>query len=174
MSQEKRPFCSRLPRWLLEAFVLFAIILALRAWHAPKMTGEILPRLAGQTLTGQEVDTAALAGQGFIVHIWGSWCPVCRMELSGMARLARDVPVVSIAWRSGDDAAVRAFLAGEGVKLPVINDPDGRLVAGFGVKGVPLHLVVDGAGRIRFIETGYTTSWGLKARLWWAKRVSAR
>jgi hypothetical protein len=41
------------------------------------------------------------------------------------------------------------------------------------VKGVPLHLVVDGAGRIRFVETGYTTPWGLRARLWWAETFSA-
>ncbi|MGC9008391.1 MAG: redoxin family protein [Halothiobacillaceae bacterium] len=171
MSQEKRPLRSRLLRWSLEALVLLAVIFALRAWHAPKMTSETLPRLIGQTLAGQAVDTVDLAGRGFVVHVWGSWCPICRMELSGMAGLARDVPVVSIAWRSGDDGAVRAFLAGEGVELPVVNDPDGRLVAGLGVKGVPLHLVVDGAGRTRFVETGYTTPWGLRARLWWAERV---
>jgi thiol-disulfide isomerase/thioredoxin len=171
MSQEKRPLRSRLLRWSLEALVLLAVIFALRAWHAPKMTSETLPRLIGQTLAGQAVDTVDLAGRGFVVHVWGSWCPICRMELSGTAGLARDVPVVSIAWRSGDDGAVRAFLAGEGVELPVVNDPDGRLVAGLGVKGVPLHLVVDGAGRIRFVETGYTTPWGLRARLWWAERV---
>jgi len=170
MSQEKRPLRRRLLRWLLEGLVLFAVILALRAWHAPDMTGGTLPRLVGQTLAGEPVDTAELAGRGFIVHVWGSWCPICRMELAGIARLARDVPVVSIAWRSGDDGAVRAFLTGEGVALPVVNDPDGRLVAPLGVKGVPLHLVVDGAGRIRFVETGYTTSWGLRARLWWAER----
>lgn len=174
MLQEKRPLRARLLRWSLEALALLAVILALRTWHAPEMTRQTLPRLVGQTLAGQAVDTAALAGQGFIVHIWGSWCPVCRMELSGMAHLARDVPVVSIAWRSGDDGAVRAFLAGEGVALPVVNDPDGRLVAELGVRGVPLHLVVDGAGRIRFIETGYTTPWGLKARLWWANRVTVQ
>lgn len=169
MSPTKPPLRRRLLRWSLEALVLLAIILALRAWHAPEMASETLPQLAGQTLAGQTVDTTALAGRGFIVHVWGSWCPVCTMELSGIAGLAEDVPLVSIAWRSGDDAAVRAFLAEEGVTLDVLNDPDGRLVAPLGVKGVPLHLVVDGTGRIRFVETGYTTPWGLRARLWWAE-----
>ncbi|MGK0674545.1 MAG: protein disulfide oxidoreductase [Halothiobacillaceae bacterium] len=170
MSQEKRPFRTRLLRWSRDTLMLLAIIFSLRAWHAPEMKSETLPRLVGQTLTGQTVDTATLAGRGFIVHVWGSWCPICRMELPGMARLAHDVPVISIVWRSGDDGAVRTFLAEEGVELPVVNDPDGRLVAGLGVKGVPLHLVVDGTGRIRFVETGYTTSWGLRARLWWAEK----
>lgn len=169
MSATQPPLRRRLLRWSLEALVLLAIIFALRAWHAPEVASETLPRLAGQTLDGQPVDTAELAGRGFIVHVWGSWCPICRMELDGMAGLARDVPVVSIAWRSGEDGAVHAFLAGEGVELAVVNDPGGRLVAPLGVKGVPLHLVVDGAGRIRFVETGYTTPWGLRARLWWAE-----
>lgn len=173
MAQEKRPLRARLVRWSLEGLVLLALVLALRAWQAPELARETLPPLAGTALDGRGVDTAALAGQGFIVHVWGSWCPLCRAELSGMAELAREVPVISIAWRSGDDAAVRAFLAQEGVRLSVLNDADGRLLAAFGIKAVPLHLVVDGQGRIRFVETGYTTPWGLKARLWWATHFSA-
>lgn len=169
MTQEKPSPRKRLLRWSIEAVVIVGLLLALRAWHAPELPGESLTRLAGQTLEGQPVDTRAFAGQGFIVHVWGSWCPVCRLELAGIASLADDVPLVSIAWQSGDDAAVRAFLKEEGVALAVLNDPEGRLVAPLGVKGVPLHLVVDGAGRIRFVETGYTTAWGLRARLWWVE-----
>lgn len=172
MTNEKPSLRRRLLRWSLEAIVLLAIILALRAWHAPELPTADLPRLTGTTLAGQPVDTARMAGNGFIVHVWGSWCPMCRMELEGMAGLAEDLPVISIAWQSGDDATVRGFLHEEGVHLAVVNDPDGGLIAPLGVKGVPLHLVIDGTGRIRFIETGYTTPWGLRARLWWANTFS--
>lgn len=151
--------------------MLIVVFYAIQLWRAPDLPSTELPRLSGQTLDGQPVDTAQLAGRAFIVHVWGSWCPVCRVELAGIAGLAEDVPVISIAWQSGDDAAVRAFLREEGVELQVVNDPDGRITAPLGVKGVPLHLVVDGAGRIRFVETGYTTPWGLRARLWWAERI---
>jgi hypothetical protein len=34
-------------------------------------------------------------------------------------------------------------------------------------------LSVDGAGNIRFRVVGYATTWGLKARLWWAANVAA-
>ncbi|MEW6445566.1 MAG: protein disulfide oxidoreductase [Pseudomonadota bacterium] len=172
MTQEKPPLRKRLLRWGLEAALILAVLFALRAWHAPELPGAMLPRITGQTLDGQSLDTAALAGRGFIVHVWGSWCPVCRVELAGIAGLAEDVPVVSLAWRSGDDAAVRTYLKNEGVRLAVLNDPDGRRVAALGVKAVPLHLVVDGRGAIRFVETGYTTPWGLRARLWWAETVA--
>jgi len=35
-----------------------------------------------------------------------------------------------------------------------------------------LHLIVDAAGRIHFVETGYTTPWGLRARVWWVEHFS--
>jgi hypothetical protein len=38
------------------------------------------------------------------------------------------------------------------------------------VSGVPSHFVVDSAGNVRFRVVGYTTTWGLRARLWWAER----
>lgn len=172
MPPAKPALSRRILRWSLEALALLGLILLLRAWHAPHLASETLPRLAGLTLEGQPVDSAGLAGQAFIVHVWASWCPICRLELKGMAGLAQEVPVISMAWQSGDDEAVRAYLAQQGVSLAVLNDPQGRLAAALGVVGVPLHLVVDGAGRIRFIETGYTTPLGLRLRLWWAETFS--
>jgi len=42
----------------------------------------------------------------------------------------------------------------------------GVIGAEYGVSGVPASFVVDSAGIIRFAEVGYTTEWGLRARLW--------
>jgi hypothetical protein len=43
----------------------------------------------------------------------------------------------------------------------------------WGVRGVPTHFVVDAAGNVRFRVVGYATTWGLKARLWWAETFPA-
>lgn len=50
---------------------------------------------------------------------------------------------------------------------------DGSQAIDWGVRGVPTHFIVDGAGNIRFRVVGYATTWGLKARLWWAETFSA-
>jgi thiol-disulfide isomerase/thioredoxin len=165
----KKAWRSRLIRWSLEIALVLAVFFLIRAWNAPTLPDTILPPLVGQTLDGKIIDSRDTQGRPLIVHIWAEWCPVCRMELQGMNELARDTPVMSIAWKSGDDAAMRRFLAQEKLALPVINDPRGKLLAPLGIKAVPLHLVVDAAGRIHFVETGYTTPWGLRARVWWVE-----
>lgn len=166
---QKKPLRVRLLRWSLEIVLVLAVFFLIRAWNAPTLPDTNLPALVGQTLDGKIIDSRNTQGRPLIIHIWAEWCPVCRLELQGMAELARDTPVMSIAWKSGDDAAMRRFLAQEKLTLSVINDPSGKLLAPLGIKAVPLHLVVDAAGRIHFVETGYTTPWGLRARVWWVE-----
>jgi peroxiredoxin len=57
-----------------------------------------------------------------------------------------------------------------GLEMAVLADEDGALARRYGVRGVPTLFVLDGAGRIRFTELGYTTEAGLRLGLWWAAR----
>ena len=159
-------------RWSIEIAVVLGVFFLIQAWNAPQLPDKILPQLIGQTLDGKMLDSRDTQGRPLVIHIWAEWCPVCRLELAGIAELAKDTPVMSIAWKSGDDAAMRRFLAQENITMPVINDPQGTLLAPLGIKAVPLHLIVDATGRIHFVETGYTTPWGLRARLWWVEHFS--
>jgi len=168
----KNSWRSRIIRWSLEIALVLAVFFLIRAWNAPSLPDSILPAIISQTLNGKIIDSRNTQGRPFVVHVWAEWCPICRLELAGMAELARDTPVMSMAWKSGDDAAMRRFLTAEKLDLSVINDPSGQLLAPLGIKAVPLHLIVDAAGRIHFVETGYTTPWGLRARLWWVEQFS--
>lgn len=165
----KKSLKARLLRWSIELALIIAVFLLVRAWQAPALPDAYLPQIVGQTLDGKTIDSRNTQGRPLVVHIWAEWCPVCRLELEGIAELAESTPVLSIAWKSGDDAAMRRFLAQENITLPVLNDPSGQQLAPLGIKAVPLHLVVDSSGRIHFVETGYTTAWGLRARVWWVE-----
>ncbi|MGD9889278.1 MAG: protein disulfide oxidoreductase [Halothiobacillaceae bacterium] len=168
----KKSWRSRILRWSIEIALVLGVFFLIQAWNAPKLPDKILPPLISQTLDGKMFDSRKTQGRPLVVHIWAEWCPVCRLELAGIAELAKDAPVMSIAWKSGDDAAMRRFLAQEKIDMPVINDPQGALLAPLGIKAVPLHLIVDATGRIHFVETGYITPWGLRARLWWVEHFA--
>lgn len=103
-----------------------------------------------------------------LVHFWASWCAICRAQHGSIEGVARDHAVVTVAMRSGDAAAVRAHLAGQAATFAVLNDPSGALADRWGVRAVPASFIVDAQGRVRFVEVGYTTSWGLRWRLSWA------
>lgn len=112
-------------------------------------------------------------GTATLVVFWASWCPVCRAEEGNIEAVARDWPVVSVATQSDDAPEITRYLRERGLTVPAIVDEDGDLARPWRVRGVPAHFVIDPQGKIRFRIAGYATTWGLRARLWWATHVPA-
>lgn len=160
----------RVLRHAIEVVVVLAIILGVRAWQQQGMVSGPAPVLAGVLLDGKEYfSLAALNGQPVLVHFWATWCPVCSAGQGSIEALAKEYPTITVAMQSGSAETVAAHLNKEGLSFPVLNDPDGTIAAQWGARAVPASFVVDGAGRIRFVEVGYTTGIGLRARLWLAR-----
>jgi thiol-disulfide isomerase/thioredoxin len=107
------------------------------------------------------------------VAFWSTWCPVCKAEEDNIVAVARDHRVIPVAMQSGDAATVLKHLKERGIDLPQLIDADGRHAMNWRVRGVPTHFVVDARGNVRFRVVGYATTWGLKARLWWAEAFPA-
>jgi peroxiredoxin len=104
-----------------------------------------------------------------LVHFWATWCPICRTEQDTINAIARDTPnVITVAMQSGSRDEVEKYLKQQGLSFPVLNDPDGRIAAAWGVHAVPASFIIDPDGQIRFVEIGYTTETGLRLRLWLA------
>ena len=76
--------------------------------------------------------------------------------------------MITVALKSGNDAAVAQYMKRQGLDFPVLNDPDGLISDAWGVHAVPASFVLEREGKIRFVEFGYTTGIGLRARLWLA------
>jgi peroxiredoxin len=160
-----------LPRWLkilLELAAIVVLIVAVRVWTQQGLAGGKAPPLTGTDLAGSELSLAGQRGRPVLVHFWATWCPVCRLEEDSIESIARDHAVIAVAMQSGGADELAAYMAGKGLSFPVLNDPDGSLAARYGVRGVPSSFVVDASGDIRFVEVGYTTSLGLRLRLWLA------
>lgn len=175
---------TRWQRWLLEAALILAVILGAQYWQARGLPEGAAPPLAGVLTDGTIArldaprEQASVAGETAngaptLVAFWATWCPVCSAEEGNIVAVAKDHRVISVAMQSGDAATVTKHLKERGIDLPALVDVDGRHAQNWRVRGVPTHFVVDGAGNIRFRVVGYATTWGLKARLWWAETFPA-
>ena len=160
--------------WFLEGLVVVIIVTGIQHWRTRDAASGLAPPLSAHLLDGDKFSLAGNTGQPLLVHFWATWCPVCRLEQGSIAALAEEGRVITVALSSGSDAEVRQYLSDEGVAFPVINDPAGTIAADWGVMGVPASFIVDGAGNIRFVTSGYTTGPGLRLRLWLAGRTSLR
>lgn len=153
-------------RWTVEILVVLGVVFAVNAYRTRAAADGPAPTFAAHTLAGERVSLHQFAGRPLVVHFWATWCPVCRLEQGAVNALAADHAVITVAMQSEGDAEVRAYLREHGLSFPVINDRDGALARRYGVTAVPTTFVIGPDGRIRFVDMGYTTGWGLRLRLW--------
>jgi len=158
---------KRWQRRLLEAALILGVIFGAQYWQTRGLPEGIAPPLVGVLTDGQTIKVGA-GDTATLVAFWATWCPVCKAEEGNIVAVAKDHRVIPVAMQSGDAATVLKHLKERGIDLPQLIDADSRHAMNWRVRGVPTHFVVDANGVIRFRVVGYATTWGLKARLWWA------
>ncbi|MGE0788358.1 MAG: protein disulfide oxidoreductase [Sandaracinaceae bacterium] len=155
-------------RTALEIAVLVAIFFAVRAYQTRDTASGPAPTLRATTVAGAPFDLAGAEGP-VLVHFWATWCGVCQAEEGNIEGLREDHRVITIASQSGTNEDVARYMAEHDVHFDTIVDPSGSLAHAWGVHAFPTSFVVEG-GQIHASEVGYTTSLGLRLRLWLAAR----
>lgn len=149
--------------WIIVAFIIYLVM-------RPIMQGDVArgqaPQIEAVSLSGKAINLAEIQ-QPALIHIWATWCPICQMTRDGVEALAKDYPVISIATQSDTEELLKYVAEHQMNPDHIINDKDGKLMQAFGARGVPADFIVDAQGQIQFVEIGYSTSLGLRLRLWW-------
>ncbi|MEU5808181.1 MULTISPECIES: TlpA family protein disulfide reductase [unclassified Streptomyces] len=118
------------------------------------------PKLDGETVDGESLDTTALKGKVVVLNVWGSWCPPCRAEAKYFAQVSKEladagkpVAFVGINTRDNSKQNAAAFEDNFGITYPSLYDPDGKLMLRFpagtlNAQAIPSTIVLDKEGRI--------------------------
>lgn len=154
--------------WIINIALIAAVFYGVQWYKSRPLVDGQAPALDAALTTGAPFDLAAWRGEPVLVHFWATWCPVCKLEENSIQRLSRNFRVVTVALQSGDAADIAAYLRERGLDFPAITDPEGRIAARWGVRGVPASFVLDADGGIRFASVGYSPGIGLRAQLWLA------
>lgn len=134
--------------------------------------GRSLEPLPVVSLAQPAAQPPEFAGHVTLVNLWGTWCPPCRRELPGLARLARSLAaesrfrLVAISCGpSGEEdpealaAETRGFLAGQRLTVDawMFADPLARAVfaSQVSLEAFPSTFLVGPDGRIRRAWVGY-------------------
>ena len=103
-----------------------------------------------------------------MVHFWATWCPTCKLEASNIQEISKSYNVITIAVQSGSDKEIQKYLDDNNLDFKFINDKNSDYAKKFKVDVFPTTLIYDKDKNLIFSEVGYTSTLGLKLRMWLA------
>ena len=150
--------------------MIFLIANIISFFRSPDLTDKNLPEL-NTILTNQELfSTEDYKGKPVLIHFWATWCPMCKLEAPNIQSISEDYTVITIAVKSGSDRKINSFLEMRDLNYRVINDEEGILASQFKVPAYPTTFIYNKEGKLSFSEVGYTSTWSLYLRMWFAGR----
>lgn len=103
-----------------------------------------------------------------LVHFWATWCPTCKLEAPNIQTISENFQVVTIAVKSNSNQEIQEYLNERDLTFKVHNDREGVLSSKYKVMAYPTTFIYNKDGKLVFSEVGYTSTWGLWLRIWWA------
>lgn len=162
-------------RWrahLLNVLMLVGVFAGTHWWQTRHLPQGPMPALELELLSGERITLqewrARHPGKAVALHVWAQWCPICRAEEDNITRLQADHPVLTIAMQSGHAAQVSQWQKTRQLPWTTAVDAQGDIALGLGVHAVPAFIAIDPNGRVAATSVGYTSSLGMRLRLWWA------
>lgn len=163
---------KKLLGWLKEiilSIVILTIVLNVISFiKKPELASNTLPQFKLTTTKQKLLDAKEYQGKPLLIHFWATWCPTCKLEASTIQTLSKSYQVLTIAINSGTDDEINLFMDGKGLDYDVVNDADGSFASRFDVSSFPTTFIYDKNAKIKFAEVGYTSTLGLKLRMWLA------
>ncbi len=137
----------------------------------PLAVGAPAPAFALPTLAGDTATLVAQRGHPVVLNFWASWCPPCSVEMpeliAAQSRYAGDsLRIIAVNLTSQESLRdVRKFIEKYHVPFPVPLDRKGRLASVYGLISLPMTVLVDRSGVVRFVQDGPLPPAILDARL---------
>jgi len=115
-------------------------------------------------MNGQTINNDSLIGQMYLLNVWASWCPNCRVEHPMITEFARQkiIPVYGLNYKD-ENAAANQWLNQFGNPYKdILVDIEGLVGIDFGVYGAPETFLIDAKGIIRHKIVGELNPQNLK------------
>jgi len=135
--------------------------------------GDAAPPFALATAAGETIGLERLRGNVVYVDFWASWCGPCKRSFPWMGEMQKKygdggLTVVAInVDKKREDAA--KFLAATPGAFTIVYDPAGSVASSYDVKGMPTSYLVDRAGRVVAVDSGFRDD----AKAAWEARIKS-
>lgn len=124
--------------------------------------GDPVPEFELRGIDGQTYSSEGLLGTPYLVSVFATWCPPCKIEMEHFEKdiwqplKDSGVGVYGINYGDEGDDLIAEFGREHGLSFPLLVDLAGDFQSKAGVRGVPTAYVVGKDGRIKSIHEGYS------------------
>jgi thiol-disulfide isomerase/thioredoxin len=142
---------------------IFAMILSGCARRPPESEpmleiGQPAPSFKLPDLSGQQVSLDQFKGKVVMLDFWATWCGPCRMTMPLMENLQKEyadtMVLLTINIQESRDV-VRDYIRAQGLRSRALLDEEGSVGALYGSESIPMQILIDKQGILRFIQAGY-------------------
>ena len=132
--------------------------------------GESAPSFTLPNLEGKNVSLRDFRDKTIIVAFWGTWCPPCVAEAEVFSRLSREFSarLVVLGLNLEDEPKeLSGFLQARKLSYPVLiaGGFDSPVPKAYDVTALPLSIVVDAKGSVRYLQAGFPPNSPLESRV---------
>jgi peroxiredoxin len=126
---------------------------------AYRLQGQQAPDFALRSSGGPNLRLSEYRGQVIALTFYGSRCGQCGAQLDSLSRLLdtyQSAGLVAMAVNVDDNQqAAGEFIAAHRTSVPMLLDPDKVVARAYRVDVLPMLLIIDRAGRIRYVHRDY-------------------
>jgi peroxiredoxin len=144
---------------VLAILLLVVVAAAVPTTAATRLKGEQAPDFVLKSLSGENVRLSEFRGQVVLINFWASWAGPSRMEMPRLEKIAetyRSSGFVLLGVNMDDtEASATNFAKAYDITYPLLLDAHKEVVRRYAVETVPVTVLVDRAGSIRFVHQDY-------------------
>jgi len=145
-------------RFRLFAGLIFCALASL-SLAASNLAGQPAPDFALKSASGENLRLSEYRGDVVMINFWATWCGPCRQEMPLLDELYvryQRVGFNLLGVNIDDDTGRAMKMIDElGVTFPVLFDSRKEVSKLYDVAAMPVTLLVDREGKIRYVHHGY-------------------
>ncbi len=152
-------FKAPIPAKLVAVLALLTVCLAgADAATTELKTGDPAPDFTLPNSGGEETSLSSFRDKVVLLNFWASWCSPCLVELPLLDRLHKRYSEAGLVVIGLNIDTQRAPATGAmkqlELSLPVLFDPESRVVRAYNPRALPTTYILDQTGSVKHIELG--------------------